>query len=133
MKRFIPLVLLVLLLVAATSVNNVGGTKIKSFTVAAGSDTSITIADIGGTNAKPTWSRITAIGIRNGGSTGTDSLGLHLSSGWTLVPYPQGVSDFFEIRLQLMFLIHRASAKADTVLRYDNNSAAAARIYLWGM
>lgn len=128
------LTLLALVTLGVDGMNEVGPTRMKVLTVAAGGDSTFTIDSIGrNASGDPIMSRVTRIGIRNAaGGSGTDSLGLHLMSGWTVMPYPQNVSDVFEIRLQLMLEIDRAGSHTDEVLRYDNNGGALARIIIWG-
>lgn len=133
MRRILSLAALVLLCIAASQVNDVGGTRMKSFVVATGGDSTFTLDSFGLKSGRPTWSRVTKLGIRNTG-TGVDSLALHLISGWTVMSYPQGVNDVFEIQLRLMDEIDRKSAThADEVFRYDNNGANPVLIQVWGI
>jgi hypothetical protein len=127
-------------LIAASSVNDVGGRNMFVYRIPAGVDSILvdsTDLDTDG-NGECDFSKVTKIGLKyDAASTGIDSLSIHLRRGWRTMPYPRGSVDVFEIQLADMSEIHAGTTPAGAaykgqVLRVDNNSAGNLWVYVWG-
>lgn len=118
------LVLMIVILVAATQTNEVGGTKMKGFTVANGADSTWHKRDF------QTWAQITGVMIIS--SSTADAITVNQRNGaYQSMPYPPSTNEIWPLQFRAFSQLD-SSSNADSIFAYHNNGVQIAYVYFFG-